>query len=98
MQSYCAPHAGRCLDYKRRPYSEIYIGAFIAVMIVAGIPTCIVTMGLVLDFKFMQTHDVENDCVYGGYTICEALTHCFTMGKSSKFEKPQIDNFTYEAP
>ena len=59
MQSYCAPHAGRCLDYKRRPYSEIYIGAFIATMIVAGIPTCIVTMGIILDLKFCKHHDEE---------------------------------------
>jgi hypothetical protein len=51
MLSYCSPHAGRCLDYVRRPYYELYIGILIAMMIVAGIPTCILTMGILLDFK-----------------------------------------------
>lgn len=93
MQSYCAPHAGRCLDYKRRPYSEIYIGALIALMIVAGIPTCIITMGLILDLKFCRTHDQEQDTTYGGYTICEGLTHALTCGKSSAFHEPIVDDF-----
>ena len=63
-------------------------------MIIAGIPTYIITMGLILDLKFCKTHDEEQDTVYGGYTICEALTHCFTCGKSSQFHEPIVDEFT----
>lgn len=54
MQSYCAPHMGLCLNYKRRSYSEIYIGIMVITMIVVGIPTCIMTLEFVLNFKFCQ--------------------------------------------
>ena len=67
-------------------------------MIVAGIPTCIVTMGVILDLKFCQTVDLEQDTTYGGMTILEAITHCFTCGKSSKFEKPVLDDFIPNLP
>ena len=51
-------------------------------------------MGLILDLKFCRTNDIEQDTVYGGYTILEALTYCMTCGKSAEFELPSQDNFT----
>lgn len=52
MQSYCAPHMGLCLNYKRHPYSEIYVGFMVVMMIVLGIPTCIGIIEFILNFKF----------------------------------------------
>ncbi len=57
MQSYCAPHMGLCLNYHPRAYSELYIGVLLMTMIVAGIPTCVLTMELFLSTKFCQRID-----------------------------------------
>jgi hypothetical protein len=82
MQSYCAPHNGLCLNYKRRPYYEVYIGIMVVLMIVLGIPTCILTVEFVLNFKFCQKYNEEVDAMMGGMTICEAITYIVTCGKS----------------
>ena len=82
MQSYCAPHTGLCLNFKRRAYSEVYIGGVVVMMIVVGIPTCIATVGFILNYKFCQHYDEEMDSDVGGLTICECITWCFTCGKA----------------
>ena len=93
MQSYCAPHNGLCLNYMRRSYSEVYIGGFVVMMIVVGIPTCIGTVGFVLNYKFCQHYDEEQDVNVGGLTICECITACFTCGKALKAPEPELDEF-----
>jgi len=57
MQSYCAPHMGLCLNYSPREYSELYIGIVLAIMIVVGIPTCVVTVEFLLSHKFCRRVD-----------------------------------------
>lgn len=93
MQSYCAPHAGLCLNYGRRAYEEVYIGAFVVSMIFAGIPTCIGAVEFVLNYKFCQTYDEETDANVGGLTICECITWIFTCGKALQDPEPEIDEF-----
>ena len=62
---------GLCLNYKRRSYTETYIGIMIMTMIVAGIPTCIMTTEFVLNFKMCQYYDEEKDAMLGGMTVLE---------------------------
>ena len=81
MQSYCAPHKGLCVNYIRRPYYEIYIGIGLVIMIVVGIPTCILTLEFCLNYKFCQYADDEENIIGGG-TMCEALTYVATCGKA----------------
>ena len=57
LQSYCAPEMSMCIHYIRRPYTEVYIGIFVVTMIVAGIPTCILTVEFVLNYKFCSKYD-----------------------------------------
>lgn len=93
MQSYCAAHTGLCLHYGRRSYAEVYIGAFVVIMIVAGIPTCIMSIGFILDYKFCREYDEETDADVGGLTICELITACFTCGKALQTPEPERDEF-----
>lgn len=62
-------------------------------MIVVGIPTCIGTVGFVLNYKFCQHYDEEQDVNVGGYTICECITACLTCGKALKAPEPELDEF-----
>ena len=62
-------------------------------MIVVGIPTCIMTLEFVLNFKFCQQYDEEKDAMLGGMTICEAFTWIMTCGKSMKAPEPEMDEF-----
>ena len=57
LQSYCAPDNTTCINYRRRPYTEVYIGIGVVTMIVAGIPTCILTVEFVLNAKFCGKWD-----------------------------------------
>lgn len=41
-----------CIHYERRPYSELYIGFIVVLLIVVGIPTCIGLMEFILQYKF----------------------------------------------
>lgn len=41
LLSYCAPEKKDCINYKRRDWSELYFGAMVMTIILAGIPTCI---------------------------------------------------------
>lgn len=84
MSSYCAPTLGDCLIYKRRPYDEVYIGSAIAVAIVAGVPTCILAVEFLLNYKFCTTFNEDIGSWMGGMTICESFTYCFTCGESYK--------------
>ena len=84
---------GLCLNYKRRSYTETYIGIMIMTMIVAGIPTCIMTTEFVLNFKMCQYYDEEKDAMLGGMTVLEAITWIFTCGKSVKIPEPEKDVF-----
>lgn len=95
MQSYCAPHNGLCLNYKRRPYFEVYIGIMVVLMIVLGIPTCILTVEFVLNFKFCQKYNEEVDAMMGGMTICEAITYVVTCGKSQESPDQIQDDYVY---
>ena len=62
-------------------------------MIVAGIPTCIGVVGLVLNYKFCQVYDKKQDVNVGGYTICECFTSCLTCGKALQAPEPELDEF-----
>lgn len=62
-------------------------------MIVAGIPTCIGTVGFILNYKFCQHYDEEQDANIGGYTICECITYVLTCGKAMQRPEPEKDEF-----
>mmetsp|Transcript_2214 Transcript_2214/g.3835 ORF Transcript_2214/g.3835 Transcript_2214/m.3835 type:complete len:253 (+) Transcript_2214:561-1319(+) len=96
MQSYCAPHMGLCLNYKRHPYSEIYLGVMVVMMIVLGIPTCIGIIEFILNFKFCQRYDEEKDAMLGGMTICECFTYMLTCGKSMDVPPQDKDEYIYK--
>lgn len=93
MQSYCAPHAGLCLRYGRRPYNELYIGVLVVLAIVAGFPTCISTCEFILTYKFCQTYDEENDITVGGMTVLECITWMFTCGKAMRLPVDSEDEY-----
>ena len=93
MQSYCAPHAGLCLRYGRRPYNELYIGVLVMLAIVAGFPTCISTCEFILTYKFCQTYDEENDITIGGMTVLECVSWIFTCGKAMKLPEAVEDEY-----
>jgi hypothetical protein len=95
MQRYCAPHMGLCLNYRRHPYSEIYIGFLVVMMIMLGVPTCIGIIEFVLNFKFCRRYDEEVDAMLGGMTICECFTYIFTCGKSIDVPTQDVDEFVY---
>ena len=82
LQSYCAPTKNTCINYKRRSYNEVYIGITIVTLIVAGIPTCILTVEFILNFKFCSQYDEEAETILGGMTILEAITYMLTCGES----------------
>jgi len=92
-QSYCAPTKADCINYKRRPYMEVYIGIFVVTMIVAGIPTCILTVEFVLNFKFCARYDDQVEMTIGGMTLCEATTYALTCGKSDQAPESVQDNY-----
>jgi len=71
-----------CLNYRRRAYKECYIGGFVVLMITAGIPTCFVSVEILLNYKFCQTYDEATDRNIGGLTICETFTWIATCGKA----------------
>jgi len=83
-QSYCAPTMAQCTTYLRRSYTEVYIGIFVVTMIVAGIPTCILFVEFLLNFKFCSKFDEEAETQLGGMTICEAISFVCTCGQSNK--------------
>ena len=80
LQSYCAPTREMCIIYSRRSYDEVYRGILVVTMIVAGIPTCILTVEFILNFKFCSKWDDEAEATLGGMTICEFVTYCLTCG------------------
>ena len=84
LQSYCAPDMSMCIHYKRRSYTEVYIGIFVVTKIVAGIPTCILTVEFVINYKFGGKWDDQAEAYLGGMTICEGITYAGTCGKSYK--------------
>lgn len=50
-----------CLVYVRWSYNEVYIGVAVVCIIVAGIPTCILSVEFMLNFKFCTKYDEEKD-------------------------------------
>ena len=87
---------GLCLRYKRRSYTEMYLGAMVVMMIVLGIPTCIGTIEFMLNYKFCRTEDEELDALIGGMTICEAFTYALTCGKSERRLVTNEDDYVYK--
>jgi hypothetical protein len=53
-------------------------------LIVAGIPTCILTVEFILNFKFCSQYDEEAETILGGMTILEAITYTLTCGESQR--------------
>lgn len=96
LQSYCAETNDMCTVYVTRPKSEVYIGIMVVMMIVAGIPTCIMTVEFVLNYKFCTHKDEQKEAVLGGMTICEALTFVCTCGKSYQSTESINDEYIHE--
>ena len=82
LQHHCAATKSLCINYIRRPFTEVYIGFFVITMIVVGIPTCILTVEFCLNAKFCGTWNEDLEFYEDSWTICEGLTRCFTCGKS----------------
>lgn len=93
LQSYCAPNLSDCTIYEFRPKSEVYNGILVVLMIVVGIPTCIMTVEFILNYKFCQKKDEQKEAVLGGMTICEAITWVCTCGKSAQSIKSVPDEY-----
>jgi hypothetical protein len=72
-----------CINYRRKPYKDIYIGVLVMAAITFGIPTCILTCEICLNQKFFRIYHEDADVWIGGYTITEMLTYAFTLGKSA---------------
>lgn len=85
-----------CLVYVRWSYNEVYIGLAVVVIIVAGVPTCILSVEFMLNFKFCTKYDEEKDAQLGGMTICETITYCFTCGESHQIPERTIDDYEYK--
>ena len=71
-----------CIHYERRPYSELYIGFIVVILIVVGIPACIGLMEFILQYKFCPIRIEEANATVGGTTICECFVKIITCGKS----------------
>lgn len=93
LQSYCAPTNDMCIIFISRPKTEVYIGILVVTMIVAGIPTCIITVEFVINYKFCTKFDEQKEAVLGGMTICEAITFVLTLGKSAKITESIHDEY-----
>ena len=66
-------------------------------MIVVGIPTCIISLEFVLNFKLCQHYDEDLDMTVGGMTVCEAITYVFTCGDSyTDHNNFTIDNYVFK--
>ena len=80
-----------CLNYTRRMYSEVYFGMCTVLMIVVGFPTCIASVGFVLNYKFCMKYDEGTDAMVGGLTVCESITWLMTCGKAMQVPRKEMD-------
>ena len=83
IQRYCAPVLSDCFVYQRKPYSDVYIGVCVILMIYVGIPSCIISVEFTLTYKFCRKFDEDLGVYLDGMTICETITYVYTCGKSS---------------
>ena len=96
VQRYCAPVLSDCFVYQRKPYSDLYIGVFVILMIYVGIPSCIIFVEFTLTYKFCRRFDEDLGAYLDGMTICESITYILTCGKSSIIPKHSLDDYDYK--